>query len=405
MIDPKQIPHLIKLLDDESSEIRETVIKKLEAFGPTLKEELKNLTLSLNPTQEEYINVILEEQKRDWLKHIWPTWLSTINEKDGSLDDYKKLESALSFVSKFLNKTDSDLSLKNLLDELAAEYKTKYKKSGPVRLAKFLFKEKKLRGDEDDYYNPQNSNLVYVLTEKKGIPISLCAVYMLVGMRLGIKVEGCHFPGHFLARIELDGRKVFVDCFSGGQIIDQKDLLNMRGDVFEGMENVLSEVADAQTVVRRFLANLIRSYQIQEDKDGSELMIKLFRDMDAHINDTEISSLTPEDIIDFGNPAFESGQLCSHVRYGYRGIIVEVDRECEATDDWYYGNQTQPNRHQPWYHVLVHGSDQVTYVAESNLAKDSSKEKMKHSLLSYFFTKNKEGDYVRNDNPWPETDF
>ena len=405
MTDPSQIPHLIKLLDDESLEICETVAKKLAAYGPTLKEELKKLTLSLNPAQEKYINEILEEHKRAWLQHIWPNWLSSIDEQGGLLENYKKLETALSFFSKFLTRSDPELQLKSLLDELACAYESKFKNSGPVQLAKFLFKEKKLGGDEDDYYNPQNSDLAYVITEKKGIPISLCAVYMLVGMRLGMKIEGCHFPGHFLARIDLDGRKVFVDCFSGGQVIDQKDLLNMRGDVFEGMENVLSEIADAQTIVCRFLANLIRSYQTQGDQANSELMIKLFRDMDAHVNDKEISKLTPDDIIDYGNQDFETGQCVSHIRYGYRGIIVEVDRECEATDDWYYGNQTQPNRHQPWYHVLVHGSDQVTYVAESNLVKDDSDEKLTHSLLSYFFTKNKKGDYIRNDNPWPETDF
>ena len=86
-------------------------------------------------------------------------------------------------------------------------------------------------------------------------------------------------------------------------------------------------------------------------------------------------------------------------------VIVDIDQECEATDDWYYGNQSQPSRQQAWYHVLVHGSDQVTYVAQSNLMKDFSKEKMNHPLVSYFFRKTKEGHYIRNSNPWPETDF
>lgn len=405
MTDPEQIPHLIKLLDDESLDIRETVAKKLETFGPTLKEELKKLTLPLNPTQKGYIDEILEEHKRVWLKRIWPNWLSLTDQKEELFEDYKNLESALAIFSKFLSRSDSDLQLKSLLDELAAAYKAKFRNGDPVRLAKFLFKEKKLRGDEKDYYNPQNSDLAYVITQKKGIPISLCAVYMLVAMRLGVRVEGCHFPGHFLARIDLDGRKVFVDCFSGGQIIDQKDLLSMRGHVFEGMKNVLEETADVEMIVRRFLANLIRAYQIREDKANGEVMIKLFKDLDAHINDKKIVDLTPEDIIGHGKPNFAPGQCVVHVRYGYRGIIVEVDRQCEATDDWYYGNQTQPNRYQPWYHVLVHGSDQVTYVAQSNLVKDPSKEQMIHSLLTYFFTKNKEGGYIRNDNPWPETDF
>ncbi len=405
MVDPKQIPHLIKLLDDESSDIRETVIKELEAFGSTLKGELEKTDLPLNTIQKGYINEILEGHKRIWLNHIWPSWLSLLTGQGNEVSDYKRLESALSILSDFLSGVDNTFRLKNLLDELALAYKVKFKKNDAVALARFLFSERKMHGDEEDYYSPQNSNLIYVIKEKKGIPISLTAVYMLVGLRLGIKVEGCHFPGHFLARISLGEKKVFVDCFNGGQIIEKDDLLDIQEGAFEGIENVLSETADVRTIVRRFLANLIRAYQMQEDEKNSDLLMKLFRDMDAFTNGTPASDLTPEDIINYAQPAFKPGEYVSHIRYGYKGIVVEVDQECKATDGWYYGNQTQPSRHQAWYHVLVHDSDQVTYVAENNLAKDASKEEIKHSLLSYFFTKDKKGKYIRNDNPWPETDF
>ena len=55
-------------------------------------------------------------------------------------------------------------------------------------------------------------------------------------------------------------------------------------------------------------------------------------------------------------PVFESGQLVRHRRYGYRGVVVDRDEFCQADDEWYSKNQTQPNRDQPWYHVLVDGS-------------------------------------------------
>lgn len=405
MTDPKQIPYLIKLLDDESSDIREIIGKELAAFGSTLKEELKKVALPLNPTQNKYVGKILQKQRRVRLKHIWPSWLDLSAKSGDFAADYKMFEGALSILCEFLSGPKYDFRLKNLLDELASAYKINFEKNDPVQLAAFLFKEKGLLGDEEDYYNPQNSNLVYVIKEKKGVPISLTAIYMLVGLRLGIKVEGCHFPGHFLARIRLDGDEVFVDCFNGGQVIEEKELLKIREEAFEGMENVLHETSDAQTMVRQFLANLIRAYQIQEDKENSKILMELFRTMDRQVNGKRMFDLTPEDIINYVKPVFRSGQRVGHVRYGYHGIIVDVDDECKATDDWYYGNQTQPSRHQPWYHVLVHGSDQVTYVAENNLVKDTSEEKMTHSLLSYFFTKSKDGHYIRNDNPWPETDF
>ena len=53
---------------------------------------------------------------------------------------------------------------------------------------------------------------------------------------------------------------------------------------------------------------------------------------------------------------FQPGHLVRHRRYGYRGVVVALDLECGAGDDWYRSNRTQPDRDQPWYHVLVHGS-------------------------------------------------
>ncbi|MFQ5845905.1 MAG: heat shock protein HspQ, partial [Planctomycetota bacterium] len=65
-------------------------------------------------------------------------------------------------------------------------------------------------------------------------------------------------------------------------------------------------------------------------------------------------------------PRFEPGELVRHRRYGYRGVVAGLDPECRAGDEWYQGNLTQPDRRQPWYHVLVHGAQHTTYVAEEN---------------------------------------
>ncbi len=60
-------------------------------------------------------------------------------------------------------------------------------------------------------------------------------------------------------------------------------------------------------------------------------------------------------------PVFEPGQLVLHRRYGYRGVVVERDEFCQADDAWYSKNQTQPDRDQPWYHVLVNESLTCTF--------------------------------------------
>ncbi len=102
------------------------------------------------------------------------------------------------------------------------------------------------------------------------------------------------------------------------------------------------------------------------------------------------------------NPMFQCGQLVRHVRYGYRGVIVDFDSQCMADEKWYQSNHTQPDRNQPWYHVLVHQSQQVTYPAESSLAIDNSHEPITHPLIDYFFSSFIDGHYVRNERAWPK---
>lgn len=101
-------------------------------------------------------------------------------------------------------------------------------------------------------------------------------------------------------------------------------------------------------------------------------------------------------------PKFKKGELVTHKRYHYRGVVVEYDLHCCADEEWYQSNQTQPNRNQPWYHVLVHNSSVNTYAAESNLMKDDSLEPIIHPLIEFFFTSFLNGEYRRNDQPWSE---
>jgi regulator of sirC expression with transglutaminase-like and TPR domain len=68
-------------------------------------------------------------------------------------------------------------------------------------LERVFFRELGFRGNAEDYYDPRNSDLAWVLTHRKGIPITLALVFMEIGRRLGLEVEGVGFPGHFLVRV------------------------------------------------------------------------------------------------------------------------------------------------------------------------------------------------------------
>lgn len=98
---------------------------------------------------------------------------------------------------------------------------------------------------------------------------------------------------------------------------------------------------------------------------------------------------------------FEVGTLVQHRRYGYRGVVVAVDDVCRADEAWYQKNQTQPDRGQPWHHVLVHGSPSVTYAAGQNLMLDNELSEIHHPLVAEFFSKFDGEKYIRNERRWP----
>lgn len=80
-------------------------------------------------------------------------------------------------------------------------------------LVEYLAHEIRLRGNEADYYNVNNSLLPHVIESRLGIPISLSLVYLLVGQRAGLALEGVGFPGHFIVR----RGDSFFDPFHGGR--------------------------------------------------------------------------------------------------------------------------------------------------------------------------------------------
>jgi heat shock protein HspQ len=92
---------------------------------------------------------------------------------------------------------------------------------------------------------------------------------------------------------------------------------------------------------------------------------------------------------------FSVGDLVHHLKFDYRGVVVDVDPVFMGTDEWYEQvARSRPPRDRPWYHVLVHGAAHSTYVAERHLEADPSGEPIEHPALSQFFALFDAGRYI-----------
>jgi len=136
------------------------------------------------------------------------------------------------------------------------------------RLNAYLFHEQGFSGNRSDYYDPRNSFLNEVLERRLGIPLSLCVVYMEVGRRCGLRVDGVGFPGHFLCKVQLDGGELVVDPFHRGQLLGLEEvkrrLVAAVGDQVKFDARVL-RAAKPREILIRMLQNLRSVYQERND--------------------------------------------------------------------------------------------------------------------------------------------
>ena len=126
-------------------------------------------------------------------------------------------------------------------------------------ISKVLFDEEGFRGNSEAYYDPRNSYLNDVLDRHLGIPITLSILYLEIGWKLGLPLEGVNFPGHFLVRYQGEALRLLVDPFQGGMIRFEDEAQDLLDRVYGGTVKLQSEYlrgADRRDVLVRLLSNL-----------------------------------------------------------------------------------------------------------------------------------------------------
>ena len=83
---------------------------------------------------------------------------------------------------------------------------------------------------------------------------------------------------------------------------------------------------------------------------------------------------------------FNVGQLVDHLTFGYRGVVFGVDAEFSLSEEWYDNvAKSRPPKDSPWYHVMVDGASNTTYVAERHLAQARDVSQINNPHLGKYF--------------------
>ena len=138
-------------------------------------------------------------------------------------------------------------------------------------LNRVLFHEAGFRGNTENYADPLNSFLPQVLERRKGIPISLGIVYLLVAQRIGLELEPVGMPGHFLVGCFTEAQPFFIDAFEQGAFRTPAELLLLLRA--QGLEPTVADLAPTpvREVLARCCRNLVSHYAACGDEDRSLL--------------------------------------------------------------------------------------------------------------------------------------
>jgi regulator of sirC expression with transglutaminase-like and TPR domain len=152
-----------------------------------------------------------------------------------------------------------------------------------IALNRFLFDDLGFSGNAGAYYDPRNSYLNEVIDRRTGIPLTLSVLYLEIGRRIGLALEGVSFPGHFLVRLRLRGAMLVLDPFSEGAALSEADLRErLRRVIPEGAAGGVPveqlpldqflEPASKRQILARLLRNLKGIYR-ESDKPQRLLQV------------------------------------------------------------------------------------------------------------------------------------
>lgn len=131
-------------------------------------------------------------------------------------------------------------------------------------LSDFLSGELGIKGNAERYYCEDNSLLPGIISSRAGIPISLTLLYIMVGSRAAMKIEGINLPGHFIAR----HGEVLFDPFHEGRILSECDVRRILEKQGLELRDSHLQPASGRQFLLRMLANLLYVY----DLDGNNAL-------------------------------------------------------------------------------------------------------------------------------------
>ncbi len=289
MTNNSKINALIQLLDDPDDFVYHEVERELLQLGhqivPYLEDAWGN---SLNNILQQRIENLIHQIQFENVKSELKVWKKSQGKDllDGALiiAKYQYPDLDIKSIETFFSQ---------LVQEVWLEINPNYTALEKAKIInRVLFEIYGFSGNKKNFHSPQNSFINHVIESRKGNPISLSLVYMIIAKELKIPIYGVNLPEHFVLAYTilpedfvdeflLEDVLFYINPFNGGTIFNEADiksfLVQLKIDPQEGF----FLPCDNLTVIKRFLNNLIYCFGkagVMDKVEEIKILLKLLED-------------------------------------------------------------------------------------------------------------------------------
>ncbi len=298
MIPTPEIHALFALLDDPAPPVQQAVRSRLVELGDEAIPLLRSLNADGQVPAAVFEARIGELRLARALARMQPVAAAG--------DDPIDLEEAVYGIMRFGYPDANIRQCRAVLDEIADDVRVLAGVRATaverfMKLRAFVFNDLGYAGNRTNYYDPDNTYFNKVLEHRRGIPITLSVLLILVGARLSIPLTGIGMPMHFLLRYDDAVRSFYVDAFNGGIILTEDQCRTMITSSGAQFATDILRAVGHRDIIERMWRNLYLALQQGGDADEAARVGRIitlinpeFHISTHHSDDTE-EGITDDD--------------------------------------------------------------------------------------------------------------
>ena len=251
---------LVKLLSDEDPAVYHLVREKILSYGQSAIAWMQPHVLSSDPVLRRRVQEVIDHLARRSADNRFLAFCLSQHGEELDVDQGSWLLAQTRYPD--INVA----AYQALFDSYAGDLRERIDFGARpdqilATINQYLYSELGFHGNEQNYYETENSYLNRVIERRTGNPISLCMVYLFVSRRLHLPVTGIGMPGHFLCRFQCPTDELYIDAFNRGKLLSRTDCVKYLVQTNYGFQDGLLTPATPRRILLRMCSTLHQIYQ------------------------------------------------------------------------------------------------------------------------------------------------